>query len=203
MIIEKRTQSLLAVRKMKKVPGVLFGRSITPVSIQMDELELHEIFKSHGKTLPFPVKLGKEIHQVYIKGLQKDVVNHNHFLNVELLKVGKGDIITAKIPLHVTGMEVLERKGWVVQIIEDAVEAEFEMGKGVAQIEVDVSNLKVKDVLHIKDIPFPKGIKVQEDLEKALIHVAEPRVAEVVPEKEEEPAMQIEPEIPKTPEEPK
>jgi large subunit ribosomal protein L25 len=200
MIIEKRTQSLLAVRKMKKVPGVLFGRSITPVSVQMDELELHEIFKSHGTTLPFLVKLGKETHQVYIKGIQKDVVNHNHFLNVELLKVGKGDIITAKIPLHVTGMEILERKGWVVQIIEDAVEAEFEMGKGIAQIEVDVSNLKVKDVLHIKDVPFPKGIKIQEDLEKALIHIAEPRVAEVVPEKAEEPAT-MEAEVAKAPEE--
>ncbi len=186
MKIEKRTDRLRIVRKMNKVPGVLFGKSITPVSIQVDELELQDIYWKNGKTQTFIVKLGKESHQVYIKDIQKDIVNRNHFLSVELLKVTKDDIISAKLPLHIIGRDVVEREGFLVQVIEDVIEVEYAVGKGVSRIDVDISNMKVKDTLHIRDVQLPEGIKVVDDVDKLLIQVAEQRIAEEEPEEEEE-----------------
>jgi large subunit ribosomal protein L25 len=186
MNIEKRTENLPIVRKMNKVPGVLFGKSITPVSIQMDELELQEIYRINGKTQTFTVKLGKETHTVYIKNIQKDIINRNHILNVELLKVGKGDMITAKIPLHIIGKEIIEHQGHLVQVVGDDIEVEYEAGKGISRIDVDISNMKVKETLHIHDVQFPQGIKVIDDVDKVLIVIAEPRIIEEVAEKTEE-----------------
>ncbi len=185
MKIEIRTDRLRIVRKMNKVPGVIFGKSITPVSIQMDELELQDVYKKNGKTQTFIVKLGKESHQVYIKDIQKDIVNRNHILSVELLKVTEHDIITAKLPLHIIGRDAIEREGFLVQVVEDVIEVEFAPGKGVSKIDVDISNMKVKDVLHIRDIQLPEGIKVVDDLDKLLVHIAEQRTIEEEPEEEE------------------
>lgn len=178
MNIEKRTESLAKVRKQNKVPGVLFGKSITPVSIQIDALELAEAFRQNGKTQTFPVKLGRETHQVYIKNLQKDIVNRNLILNVELLKVGKGDMITAKIPIHVIGRDAIEKEGWLLQVVADDIEVEYEAGSGIQRVDVDVSKMKAREVLHVADVVFPKGIKVLDDPSKALIHIAEQRIIE-------------------------
>jgi len=182
MKVEKRTESLQVVRKMKKVPGVLFGRSITPVSIQMDELELLEIYKANGLTQTFTVTLGKTNHPVYIKHIQKDIINRNHILNVELLKVEKGDMIAAKVPLHIIGRDLVEKAGFIVQIINGDIEVEYEAGSGIARVDVDISTLKAKDAVHVRDVKFPEGIKVLDDQDQMLIHVTEQRAAEVVAE---------------------
>nr|HPJ23267.1 hypothetical protein [Bacillota bacterium] len=111
MKIEKRTEPLRIVRGNQKVPGVLFGKTITPVSIQIDEKDLHELVKAYGYTTTFKVKLGKETHLVYIKEIQYDVLNHSRFLNVKLLKVSAGDTIKTSVPIHILGREEIERPG--------------------------------------------------------------------------------------------
>jgi large subunit ribosomal protein L25 len=182
MKIEKRTESLNAVRKMNKVPGVLFGKSITPVSIQVDAMELQEAFRDNGLTQTFNVKLGRESYSVYIKNIQRDILNRNHFLNVELLKIDKGDRISAKIPLHILGRDVVEHKGYIVQVVCDDIDVEYEAGKGVSRIDVDITNLKVKDMIHVRDVVFPEGIHVLDEPDKMLIHITEQRIVEVEPE---------------------
>ncbi len=185
MKVEKRTENLRIVRKMNKVPGVLYGKAITPVSIQVDEKELHDAFRQYEKTQAFMVKLGKDTHQVYIKDIQKDITNRNHLLNVELLKVSKGDVIAAKVPLHIIGREIIEQNGNIVQVVDSGIEVEFAVGKGVSRFDVDISHMKVRDVVHIRDIVMPEGIKLVDDPDKVLIHIAETRIVEVEPEIEE------------------
>ena len=186
MKIEKRTEKLSAVRKMNKVPGVLFGKAIASVSIQVDETELQDLYYTHGKTKTFMVKLGKESHQVYIKQIQTDIINRNHFLNVELLKVDEFDTITAKVPLHIIGKDEIEKDGFIVQVIDDSIEVEFPAGKGVTHIDVDISGLKVHDMVHISDVKFPKGITNVDSPEKMLIHIVEQRTEKEVVEDEDE-----------------
>jgi large subunit ribosomal protein L25 len=186
MKIEKRTEKLSAIREMNKVPGVLFGKSITPVSIQVDENELQDTYLTHGKTQTFTAKLGKESHQVYIKQIQMDIINRTHILNVELLKVDKDDTITAKVPLHIIGKDEIEKEGYIVQVIDDSVEVEYNAGKGVSHIDVDITGMKVHDMVHIKDVKFPKGIKNVDSPERMLIHIVEQRIEKEVVEDENE-----------------
>ncbi|MDD4596171.1 MAG: 50S ribosomal protein L25 [Candidatus Izemoplasmatales bacterium] len=181
MNIEKRTEKLGIIRKLNKIPGVLYGKSISPISIQMDEKDLREIYRTNGLTQTFTVKLGKASHQVYIKNLQKDIVNRSLILNVELMKVGKGDIISGKVPLHIIGREAIEHAGYLVKVIEDEIKVEYEAGQGITKIDVDISNMKVTEMLRIKDVLFPQGIKVIDDPEKVLIHITEQRIAEEAP----------------------
>ncbi|MBN2504551.1 MAG: 50S ribosomal protein L25 [Bacilli bacterium] len=186
MKLEKRTEPLRIVRKMGKVPGVLFGKAIEPVSIQVDEKELQETLRIHGKTQTFKVKLDNKTHIVYIKDVQRAILNRKHFLNVELLHVEKSDTITAKIPLHLNGRETIEHHGRIVQLVADAIEVEYAVGKGQSHIDVDVSHLQVGDTIKVKDIKLPEELKSVDDPEKVLIHFGERRVHAADVEKEEE-----------------
>ena len=188
MKIEKRTKPLKDVRAEEKVPGVLFGKTIKPVSIQIDEKDLRDLYKENGKTKTFEIKLGRKKHMARIRAVQTDVINRNHYLNVEMQKVSEGDTIEANLPVHVIGRESVERQGRVVQTVSDTIAVEYEVGKGVSNIEVDVSGMEIGDSIHVGDLKLPDGITVVDEADKMVINVLESEYVEeeLEPETEEE-----------------
>jgi len=202
MKIEKRTESLKAVRELNKIPGVIFGKTIEPESIQIEEKDFKEAFKEYGMTKTFEVKLGRKKHNVYIKEVQRDMINHNLFLNVKLLKVMAGDTIKASLPIKFIGKDKIEKPGVIVQILTDTVEVEYGVGKGISHIDLDISDLNIGDSVQVKDLVVPEDIEIVEDMEKSILSVSEtkyieedetteteevdPMDVEVITEKEEE-----------------
>lgn len=186
MKVEKRTEPLRLVRNAKKVPGVIFGKGIVPLSIQVDENELLDTIRNYGYSQTFKIKIGSVSHTVYIKEVQRDVVNHNHYLNVKLLKVGKGDTIVANIPINFIGKEEIEKPSVALHIITDNVEVEYEVGKGVSHIDVDISKMEVGQTLYIKDLKMPEGLKVHDDANNTLVSLSDVYLPDPEEETEEE-----------------
>lgn len=173
MKIEKRTESLKNIRENHLIPGVLFGKTIEPVSIQVDEKVFNDMLTEKGMTQTFEVKLGKKKHLVYIKDVQRDIIKHNQFLNIKLQKVSKDDTITADVPLNIIGREHVEKPGIILSIPMDSLEVEYNVGQGVGHIDVDVSALKVGDALAVKDLTMPEGLKVLVDPDQTVVSVNE------------------------------
>jgi large subunit ribosomal protein L25 len=185
MKIEKRTESLRFVRDEKKIPGVMFGKTIEPETIQMEEKDFRDTFKQYGLTQTFDVKLGRKKHQVYFKDIQRHVVNPNVVLNVKLQKVEAGDTIKASLPIVLLGKEGIEKPGVLVQLITDSVEVEFGVGQGIQNIELDVSGLGIGDSLAIADLNLPQGIELVDDPKKIVVNVSETKYVEEDLETEE------------------
>jgi large subunit ribosomal protein L25 len=183
MKVELRNEPLRVVRALDKVPGVVFGKAFDPISIQVDEKELQATVNEFGLTQTFKIKVSKLTHTVYIKEIQRDAIKHSHFLNVKLQKVGKGDTITARIPLNIIGKELVEKGSVSVQIISDNVEVEYEVGKGVSHIDLDVSALTVGSSIHVNELAVPKGFKVLDNPDSLILNIIEAR--ELEPETEE------------------
>ncbi len=173
MKIEKRTESLKHVREMNKVPGVLFGKTIEPESIQIDEKDLRELYRQYGLTQTFEVKMGRKKHLVYIKEVQNHILNQNQFLNVKLLKVTEGDTIKADLPIILVGKETIEKPGVIVQLLTDSVEVEYAVGHGLSHIDLDVTGMEVGDSKTIGDLSIPEGLTVMDDLDKLVVNVSE------------------------------
>jgi len=190
MKLEKRTENLKNVRASHMIPGVLFGKTIEPESIQVEEKEFNSALKEFGLTQTFDVKLGRKKHKVYIKEVQRHHVNHNEFLNVKFLKVMEGDMIKANLPINIIGREKIEKPGVIVQLLTDSIEVEYEVGEGIAHIDVDVSNLKVGDSIKIEDLAIPEGINILESGENLIVNVSETKY---VNEDEQEEKEEIDP----------
>lgn len=173
MKVEKRTDALKTVRESHKIPGVIFGKTIEPVSIQVDEKVFQDTFKQKGMTQTFEVKLGKKKHLVYIKDIQRDIIKHNQFLNIKLQKVSKDDTITADIPLNIIGKDKIEKPGIIVSVPNDSLEVEYKVGQGVAHIDVDVSALKVGDSISVEELSIPEGLKVLVDPSQTVVSIIE------------------------------
>jgi len=187
MKIENRSEKSSSLRKMKKLPGVLYGKSIKPVSIQIDEKDFRELFKSYGKTKAFKVKLDKETHQVFIKDIQADVLNPNAILSFDLLKVEHGNLIKNRVPVRVHGREAIEKLNGIVQIALNEVEVEYGVDSGIEAIDIDVSLMTIGHSIHVRDLKLPKGIKIIEDEDRLIVNILEAKhVIETVETKVEE-----------------
>lgn len=186
MKIEKRTESLKSVRENHKIPGVLFGKSIEPEAIQIDEKEFKDTFKENGLTQTFEVKMGRKKHNVYIKEVQRHHINHNEFLNIKLLKVMAGDMIRSHLPINLIGKDKVEKPGIIVQLLADSIEVEYGIGEGISHIDLDISNLEVGHSLKVSDLNIPEGIIVHEDKDKLVVNVSETRYVEEEEEEETE-----------------
>ncbi len=198
MNLVKRVEKPNLVRKSGFIPGVLYGKGIDSISIQVEETEFIKLLKENGTNKTFSVKLGRKKHIVYVKKYVKDVFNSKKIIHFDLLKVAQDDTITSSVPVHFIGKEKFEKSNLVFSTNKDEVEVEYNVGSGISSIDVDVSDLTEDKPLHFKDIVVPEGIKVLNDPDELLCSLnlvtekaeteteAEPEVVEETPETKEE-----------------
>jgi large subunit ribosomal protein L25 len=151
------------LRRLGKVPGILYGAGEGPVQLSFNHNEVqnnlsHEAFYSHI----LKIKVGKDEHQAIIKDLQrhpaKPVVMHLDFLRV------KDDIeIRVHVPLHFKNEKEavgVKTQGGVVS--HNIIEVEIAcLPRYLPEfIEVDVIGLELNHALHLSDLKLPEGVRV-------------------------------------------
>jgi len=131
------------LRRVGKVPGIVYGGDQAPVNIELDHKELYqnltrEAFHASILTL----KVDGQTQQVLLRAVNmhpfKARVQH-----VDFQRVSKDKKIHMKVPLHFVNAE-----------ISPGVK---EQG-GVAN-QVDLGNLTVGHSIHVRDLALPKGVE--------------------------------------------
>jgi len=105
-------------------------------------------------------------------------------IHVDLYEVTFGVELDVEVPVKLVGKPIGLEKGGLLEQHLHTLTIRTVPRKIPEEIEVDVSNLDIGDVLHVKDIKLPEGIKVMDDPEEVVAVVTEPEVEEeqIVPE---------------------
>ena len=151
------------LRRLGKVPGIVYGGDKDAVNI---ELEHQELFlnlrneKFHASILTLAMEGAKE--QVLLRAVNmhpfKMQVQH-----IDFQRVSKDKKIHMKVPLHFVNAEkspgVKEQAGVVNHVMNelDIVCFPDDLPEFV---EVDLGSLSVGHSLHIRDVPMPKGVEL-------------------------------------------
>ena len=175
MKLQKRLIKGSKIKDKNIVAGVIYGGGLEATSIQADALELSKAIEMYGTSKTFNVTLEGKKHIVYIKDYLAYVLNQSEYRHFDLVKVSKGDTLTAKVRIIWKNKEIPERKGLILNSALDEVEIEYEVGSGVSQVEIDVTDVVEHDVLHVKDIIPIEGIKILDDPEAPTVSVSTPR----------------------------
>ena len=180
------------LRRRGKLPAILYGGGEAPLPLQLDhdavmhKLE-HEAFYSHILTVRVD---GQEV-----KAVLKDLQRHPYkpaVLHMDLQRISETEKLRMHVPLHFVGEDVapgVKQQGGIISHLVTEVEITCLPKHLPEYIEVDVSNLKVNESLHLSDLALPEGVELVElmqgpehDLPVVSIHL--PRGA--VEESEEE-----------------
>jgi len=187
------------VRREGLVPLTIYGGEGESVSATAPLRELAAILRSDtGHNTIFTLDItGHDPSEVMFLDRQIDPVR-GRLVHADLRRLVRGQKIEVTVSLHLTGdpVGVLEEEG-VLEQIEREIKIRCRPRDIPEAINVDVSNMKVHDVLHVSDIPVTEDVEILSEPETVIATVGivreEPEpVVEVAEGTEETPA---EPEV--------
>ncbi|MGB9812911.1 MAG: 50S ribosomal protein L25/general stress protein Ctc [Thermovenabulum sp.] len=169
--------ALKALRRAKKIPAVLYGKNMENKYLAVDELEFLKAIKGHGESVLIDLILNNEKHTVIIKEIQKDYLN-NVINHIDFYRVSMTDKIEVDVPIVLKGEPEGVKMGGVLQHQLDELTIEALPQDIPEHIEVDISHLKIGDVLTVKEIKLSDKITVLDDPDEIVVAVLAPTIEE-------------------------
>ncbi|MFA6492569.1 MAG: 50S ribosomal protein L25 [Patescibacteria group bacterium] len=199
IILKAESRELLGkkvktLRNDGQLPVVLYGRKFEALSLVINEKEFLKVLKEAGEATIINIEIpGKETAKALIRHIQKDPVS-DRVIHADLYKVDMSQEIETEIPLVYEGVSpaVEELEGNFITN-KDTIKVKCLPDKLVSEIKVDITSLKTfEDLIHVKDLNIPEGIKVLDEEEDIVAQVTAPTSEEELEAMDQEAAVDTE-----------
>ena len=107
-------------------------------------------------------------------------------IHIDLYEVTFGVELDVDVPVELIGKPKGLEVGGVLEQHLNTITVRTVPRKIPDKIKVDVSGLDVGDVLHVRDVTPPEGVRIMENLDEVIAVVIEPEVTEVAEEEASE-----------------
>jgi large subunit ribosomal protein L25 len=163
------TSNSRRLRRKGLIPAVLYGKKLDNVNLAIDAAAFQAILRHHGRILDVKLPTG-EMQKAMIKELQWDTFG-DEVLHVDLGRVSLDDKIHLKIELKFVGEPKGLAAGGHLEVHMHEAMIECLAGSIPENIKVDVAHLELDQVLRVKDMKLPAGVKMLEDDNNAVAGV--------------------------------
>jgi len=170
------------------IPGVIYGHKEAVVPVTLPKKEVVNYLDKGAHV--FDIAMGGKSEKVLVKEVQYDHLGME-VLHVDFARVSLDERVEVTVPLELKGEPKGEAEGGVLQQIVAELELECLVTEIPDTIVHNVADMALGDVVHIKDLKLPPGVKALQDEELIVATVKE--VAEEAPA--EAPAGSAEPEV--------
>ncbi|BCX05968.1 MAG: 50S ribosomal protein L25 [Candidatus Roseilinea sp.] len=172
-----------ALRRSGKVPAIVYGHNVPNIPIQLDAREVSNTLRKAGRNTLIALNIaGKDAPQMVLtREVQRDPIRHT-IKHIDFYAVSMTEKITASIRIICEGEPEDVKSGAGVLLQErDTLEIECLPSDLIESVTIDVSKMKIDDVVRVKDVIVPPGITLLDDPEEEVV-----RVTRFVEAKEEE-----------------
>lgn len=183
LVAEKRDDAGKGVaRKLRaagRVPAVLYGHGMDPISLSIDSRELFHLFHTGAGTnvLVDLVVDGSE-HLAMPRDVQRDHIR-GRYVHVDFLAVRRDETITVNVPIRVVGESVGVKAGGVLEHHLWEVQVEC-LPTGVPEaIDADISQLEIGSSLKVADLVAPEGATIMTGADESVVAVQQPQARDV------------------------
>ncbi len=167
-----------AHRRAGRVPAVIYGNKLDPVSISVEQRELERLINDpRFFNQIFEVQVNGEIHQVLARDLQLHPVSDRP-LHVDFLRFNENTRIVLEIPVDFLNEEVSPglKRGGVLNIVRREIELLCSPLNIPEILTADLTGLDIGDSIHISAIELPEGVEVTTDRDFTVATIAAPTV---------------------------
>lgn len=169
------------LRRSGQVPAVLYGGS-SPVNIAVAPRDVLRLIHGHeGSTQLLRVSFedSSEPRMAIIRDMQFHPISEN-LIHVDFQEVAMDRAITVSVAVHHVGepVGVRENQG-ILEMLLREVQIACLPGNIPEVLEADVTRLRINDILTVKDLTPPEGVRILNDPNQAVVTVAPPAVEEV------------------------
>jgi large subunit ribosomal protein L25 len=179
----KGKQAAKRLRREGQIPAILYGGA-APQSIAVDpKAVLRMIHGREGTTQLLSLKFDgvtAASSMAIIRDMQFDPVSED-LLHVDLQEVSADRAITVRVAVHPVGeaIGVRDTKG-ILSLVLHEVEISCLPTNIPQGIDADVTELAIGDVLTVRDLIAPEGVRILNDPGQAIVTVSPPMAEEEV-----------------------
>jgi large subunit ribosomal protein L25 len=185
-------------RAAGKIPAVVYGAKKETVPIFVGERALSDAFRGGaGDNAIYLLKMQgtEQSRHAMIRQLDRDPVSRK-VQHVDFVRVLMDVKVRVSVEIEPVGVaRGVKQDGGILDFVTREVEIECLPGDIPSSIQVDVSDIGIAESFRVSQIPVPEGIRILEEGDRVIFHVAHPA-------KEEEVAPVVEAEAAAAPAEP-
>ncbi len=157
-----------------KVPGVLYGRGMEPVALEVDRRELITAFHTEaGMNVLLDLEMDGSTVLALARELQRDPVRGT-LLHADFLKVDRRQEIEAEVPIHIVGEAPGVKEGGVLENPLFTVHVRAEVTDVPDSVDADVSKLAIGESLRVSDLSEGRTFTILNDAETVVASVVQP-----------------------------
>ncbi len=164
------------LRKQGQVPAVVYSKGATPLAISLEEKDVRRILAAGAHVvvnLNVVNGTAKKVTAV-VQEVQQDQYQKSLY-HVDFHQVSLTESVHATVGLTLKGTAPAEKEGGMVDQVLRQIEVDGRVSDIPEKIDIDISQLKVGDAIHVKDLKLPKGIKLRYESDDVVVIVHPPR----------------------------
>ena len=174
-----------ALRRAGLVPANLYGRSVKPVSLQIDAKTLNRVLMQAGQSRLITLNVqGREPVMTIAREIQREPITGSLY-HVDLFAVSMTERIKLDVRIILVGESPAVQRGEGV-LVHALITVQIECLPGdlIDSIRLDISGLDQVDAHYaVKDLPVSAGVQILADPDETVVRVTpvrEEKVEEVV-----------------------
>jgi large subunit ribosomal protein L25 len=170
------SRSARRLRRTGRIPGVLYGGDVDPVSFSVDARELRVALAGSGAVVDLSID-GSKATPVVLKEAQRDPVR-GETTHVDLLRVRLDRPIHAIVPLELSGVEETPgvKEGGILEQLLRELNIEALPTAIPESIVHELGELNIGDTLALEAIALPEGVTLLDDPATTVASVSAPRL---------------------------
>ncbi len=168
------------LRKQDRIPAILYGKHTAPITLSLDGPEFTRLVKAIGVNAALIELKGTGDHPLSIlQEVQRDAMT-DRYLHVDLHEVKADEKMEINVPVHMSGESTgVKNEAGVLEVASHTLRIRCLPKDLPAFIDVDVTELRVGQTIHISELKPIAGVVFQGDKSQPVVSCVQP-VEEIV-----------------------
>lgn len=168
-------------RRAGDVPGVLYGKDVSPTPITIDGSALKAALKAGARHRMISLVMPGDTQpqQVIIKDLQYDE-RMQELVHVDFMRPALGRRLHVRVPLVVRGGDALIRRGIILEHQLQEIDCECMPDNVPEAIYIDATNCNPGEHVSLGELKAPPGVKVSGHPDTVVVSIVAP-MATMIP----------------------
>lgn len=160
------------------IPAVIYGKNTDSLRIVLNYKDFLKTFAGHSISSFVNVESKEETLNgkiAVIKEIQKDPVTES-IIHIDFHEISMHEKVEIEAAIHFTGKPEGVKLGGILEPLIRHILIKGYPKDIIDTIDIDVSALKIGDIIHAKDLKLGEGIEVLTEKDAPVVVIAEPTV---------------------------
>jgi large subunit ribosomal protein L25 len=170
------------LRKAEKIPAILYGKHTKPETLAVNSPEFTRLLKEiAGRAALIELKRDAGATALsFLQEIQRDPIT-DRYLHVDLQEVKENEKMVINVTVHSVGESTgVKNEGGILDVATHRLRIRCLPKDLPAFIEVDVTELKVGESIHVSELKPIAGVEFLDNPNQAVVLCVEPPAEEVV-----------------------